>query len=206
VSFTSQINKKWIAVSAAAIAGFGAATLFTVTHLAGSNAPTAMQTTKEQYFFYDRSPLEDPLCLNEDDSLAWLAAGSLDPGESYTFTPQHRSCQPRAAHGTFVFTGDRRRDHPQIQVTVTAECYGPCPPASATATDDGVQRTSIYDCGYTRTCWKGGWCLRYGADPDFTNTWTFTMTNIGTLPASNVYVFGRDDGDAVVGGYQECNA
>lgn len=54
---------------------------------------------QESYFF--RVPGETA-CLGEDDELEWLAAGSLAPGERFTFVPQVGACNRHPAAITVV--------------------------------------------------------------------------------------------------------
>jgi hypothetical protein len=58
-----------------------------------------MTLEQESYFF--RVPGENT-CLGEDDELEWLAAGSLAPGERFTFVPQVGACNRHPAAITVV--------------------------------------------------------------------------------------------------------
>jgi hypothetical protein len=56
---------------------------------------TTLALESENYNFRNLSG--DNSCLGEDDHLIWEAVGSLQPGESFTFTPQYPACAYHSA-------------------------------------------------------------------------------------------------------------
>jgi hypothetical protein len=153
----------------------------------------------ESYGWRDKPTDPDLRCLDEDDTLDWWALGDLPVGASFTFRPQHLSCQWRVTRGTFAYRGPQRRDRPRLEVTLTAdlcvydgtEVEHLCPPRTVAFTDDG----NVYrdDCGFAKWCYRGGWEFRYTAGADsLKGSWTLTVTNIGTVDASDVYLVGID--------------
>ncbi|HET6563981.1 MAG TPA: hypothetical protein VFG52_01105, partial [Xanthomonadales bacterium] len=60
----------------------------------GGEVYTPMTLEQEKYYFRVSGSEE---CLGEDDELTWEAAGSLAPGESFSFTPAYPGCNGHPA-------------------------------------------------------------------------------------------------------------
>ena len=130
--------------------------------------------------------------MGEDDMLDWSAVGSLLPGESFVFKPSVPGCEWRVSSGFYAFRGRTRKEHPLIRVTIqTPFCLSVgCSPQTITVEDNG----NLVDgnCGFVKRCYRAEWVLGYEANFMTPNSWTFTMTNIGSIPALDVYVLGVD--------------
>jgi hypothetical protein len=131
-----------------------------------------------------------PYALDEDDMALATARGTLATSEAWTFTHLYPTCQMRFEYGEAIFSGKKRNDRPLGQVTLTADLSVRTgePPPTTTFTDDGVQRTSVYDCHYWHHCYVVKFCLRWmgSFSPAWWNHVRVTLRNTGDL--ANTYL------------------
>ncbi len=117
-------------------------------------------------------------CLGVDDSLHWAAAGSLQPGEEYTFTPSHLSCRGEVPGITTKLTWD----------SSNLELSSVVPYPDYTSEDPEQQGKTIVAPHVGNTA---ALCMFPDA-PDSTTTYNYTIRvrNVGTTTATNIHVDG----------------
>ena len=177
--------------------------LIIITFLAFSATISAAKPTKKQTNNIDLSPMAieydryefrnlsgDNSCLGEDDALEWKATGSLEPGESFTYTSEVPGCY-RSLHA--------------ISVTLTWQ-------------DSELELSSIIP-GNDGTSWdlsqkgkpisaiKSGNSAQLCMFPSFDDeatVYSITVTNTGNSTAKNIVLDGWDKNDWPIYYYNRC--
>jgi hypothetical protein len=150
---------------------------------------TPMTVQYEKYSF--RTSRTD--CVGEDDSLTWKVAGSLKPGESFTFTPQKPDC---ADHPTAI-TVALASDSSQLQLSSVV------PAADFTSNDPSQAGKTIVAPNVGTTAEL---CMfpAYPPPPAPSVYSSITVKNVGTMTASNVSMDGTDQNDWIENFYYRC--
>jgi hypothetical protein len=147
-----------------------------------------MSLASENYFF--RSPLTNPGCLGEDDTLNWKAVGDLKPGETFTFTPQYPACKghPAAISAVISWQGS--------QLTLSSSA-----PDRDFASEDLMQKGKLI---IAPTVGNTAQLCMFPAYNQSGIAYTITVTNVGLSTASNILLNGRSDNDWAVNYYNSC--
>lgn len=158
---------------------------------AGRKAPpqpsTPMTLQQESYHF--RSGVERD-CLGEDDDLEWLAGGTLQPGESFTFTPQYPGCYSHAA-----------------AITVVASWEQGLLELSSTVPDADYASLDADQAGQTIIAPTLGVRAELCMFPAFRTTgidYTITLTNTSSVPVHGIELHGRHENDWALFFYSRC--
>lgn len=152
----------------------------------GSSSP--MTLAVERYEFRNLSG--DNSCLGEDDHLIWQAVGSLQPGESFSFTPRYPACinHPAAITVQLSWSGSEL----ELSSVVPYRDY-----ASSDAEQTGLAVTASNVGNSAQLCMF----------PNYREeqlNYTITVTNVGDRVAENVVVDGHSENDWVEYYYSRC--
>jgi len=148
---------------------------------------TPMTLQWESYYF--RSRVEGD-CLGEDDDLEWLAEGTLQPGESFTFTPQYPGCYTHAA-----------------AITVVASWEQGSLELSSTVPDADYSSLDAEQVGQTITAPVIGYRAELCMFPAFNTSgvdYTITVTNNSSSPVHGIELHGRHENDWALFFYSRC--
>ncbi len=141
--------------------------------------PAPLGITSESYSFrWDATKA----CLGEDDHADWTAAGSLAPGESFTFAPRHPDCNdPRAVMVKVTAGTDAQL---QVSTVVPENDY-----LSNERTQKGKTIVARTSGGVARLCMFPNTSFTAPAG------YAITVTNVGSTTATSVDVSGKDYND-----------
>ncbi len=152
-------------------------------------APTYVPMALEQERYFFRVPGENT-CLGEDDELEWLATGSLEPGEQFTFTPQIGACNAHPAAITAVASWGNG------SLALTSEV--PDIDYSSWDADQAGRPVEAPNVGLTAQL-----CMF----PAFTRdgvTYTITLSNDSPEAVHNIRIHGRHENDWAIFYYPRC--
>ena len=143
-----------------------------------------------EYENYTFRPSYDESCLGEDDALRWKATGSLEPGESYTYTPRVPGCISHPAVIAVVLSWDGS----ELELSGTV-------PDNDFASRDPDQKYSQIVAPNVEN--KAQLCMFpfYSSEEGYP---TITITNVGGDVASNVVLEGLNDNDWSIFYYPSC--
>jgi hypothetical protein len=151
-------------------------------------SPGPLSLSSESYFFrWDATKS----CVGEDDTLDWSAAGSLAPGQSWSFTPRYPDCKDARA----------------VMVRLAADSGAVLRISTVVPAPDGVSNNpGQAGTAVTATTVHGAAQLCMFPNTSFTEPrgYTITVTNAGTTGASNVTVTGKDYNDWAYFYYNAC--
>lgn len=152
------------------------------------DSSSPMTLTTENYNFRNLSG--DNSCLGEDDHLVWKAIGSLQPGESFSFTPRYAACNyhPAAISVQLSWSGSELK----LSSNVPYRDY-----ATADMEQTGMAVTAA-NVGNTSQL-----CMFPNYKEENIN-YTITVTNVGNSVADNVVVDGHSENDWVSYYYSRC--
>lgn len=150
------------------------------------SAPLALVT--ENYNFRTSAGGDD--CLGEDDALTWEAAGELQPGESFTFTPQVPGCtgHPATIAVNLSWQGS------ELELTSNV-------PDSDFSSWDASQRGKLVIAPVVDNSAQLCMFPKYKEEGRF---YTVTVTNVGNSTASEVVVEGLSKNDWPIFYYPGC--
>jgi len=151
-----------------------------------SNTPLALETESYQF----RNLSGDNSCLGEDDHLVWKAIGDLQPGESFTFTPQYPACinHPAAISVQLSWQGSKL----ELSSTVPYRDY----------TSDDLSQT-----GKAVLAPVVGNTAQLCMFPYYQEEniyYSITVTNVGDSVAQDIVVDGRSENDWAKYYYSRC--
>jgi hypothetical protein len=130
-------------------------------------------------------------CVSEDDTLDWSAAGSLAPGQSFSFTPRYPDCNdPRAVMGKVTASSGANL---QLSTVVPASDRYSADPSQA-----GKPIVASMSGGVARICMFPDTSFKPNAG------YTITVTNLGTTAVNDVTVTGKDYNDWPMFYWNEC--
>ncbi|TCK08775.1 Ig-like domain-containing protein [Marinobacterium mangrovicola] len=159
----------------------------TATESAVTNSgPLALAT--EDYNFRNLSG--DNSCLGEDDHLIWEALGSLQPGESFSFTPKYPACNYHPAAITVQLSWEG--SELELSSTVPYRDY------SSSDVEQTGKAVVAPNVGNTSQL-----CMFPNYKEEGIN-YTITVTNIGDTAADNIVVDGHSENDWVEYYYNRC--
>ncbi|WP_432695477.1 Ig-like domain-containing protein [Marinobacterium sp. YM272] len=155
-----------------------------------STSPSSdpLSLTTENYNFRNLSG--DNSCLGEDDHLIWEALGSLQPGESFSFTPKYAACNY----------------HPAA-ITVQLEWEGSELQLSSTVPYRDYSSSDIEQTGKAVIAPNVGNTSQLCMFPNYKEegiNYTITVTNVGDTAANNIVVDGHSENDWVRYYYNRC--
>ena len=153
-----------------------------------SNTNTPLEIDYENYNFRNLSG--DNSCLGEDDHVAWKAIGDLQPGESFTFTPQYPACNGHAA----AISVSMNWEGSELELSSSVP-YRDFANADVTQTGKEVIAPNIGNSAQL--------CMFPAYREDYIY-YTITVTNVGTTTASNIEVDGHSDNDWTDYYYSRC--
>lgn len=151
-----------------------------------SSSPLALVT--EDYNFRNLSG--DNSCLGEDDHLIWEAIGNLEPGESFTFTPQYPAC----AYHSAAITTQLSWEGSELELSSTVP-YRDFASSDIEQTGKPVVAPNV---GNTAQL-----CMFPKYQEEGIN-YSITVTNIGTDPAKNISLEGKSQNGWVRYYYNRC--
>ena len=142
----------------------------------------------ENYNFRNLSG--DNSCLGEDDAFKWKAIGDLQPGESFTFTPQYPGCDGHSAAVSINLSWEGS----ELELSSYA------PQADGVSWDPNQKGQLIVAPNVANTAQL---CMF----PFYTTSdtyYTITVTNVGTTTAKNVTADGQSENDWSVFYHHRC--
>lgn len=132
----------------------------------------------------------DNSCLGEDDALEWKATGSLEPGESFTYTPQFPGCYGNAHAVSVVLSWENSK----------LELSSVVPGNDDTSWDTGQQGLPINAASIGNTAQL---CM-FPAYSEDDVVYTVTVTNVGKNTATNIELDGWSKNDWAIFYYNRC--
>ncbi|NVK39848.1 MAG: hypothetical protein HWE39_01280 [Oceanospirillaceae bacterium] len=155
---------------------------------ADNSVSTPLALSRDTYQFRNLSG--DNSCLGEDDHLIWEAIGDLEPGESFTFTPQYPACNY----------------HPAA-ISVQLSWQGSELELSSTVPYDDFSSSNSDQTGMEIVAPTVGNSAQLCMFPNYKEEgvyYSVTVTNTGDALAENIVVDGRSENDWAVFYYSRC--
>lgn len=140
--------------------------------------------------------MPEPGCVTEDSIASWGASGSLNPGETFSYTTPNGDCSNQRAIRVIVSSGQRDPSSSWVELSTVIPgavgYYGAGTKIYATTHDDSSAELCMF---------PSFPYLAFGGSPQ---TYSFTLKNISNKTINHITITGKDNNDWTPSYVQEC--